>query len=159
MKVFIDTEIWIFSKKKPTPEKFSKKSDFQNAQKLHEKAKEFLKIQINQNEILMTYHQISEIFHILGFRGTRVPLDSVQRYCSQLLTSEFIYWYQNTIEHINKALEISSQSGIHIWDYLCVLPIYKGIDMIYTCDEHFKHASFQSLGPLIENPIGDWITL
>ena len=159
MRVFIDTEIWIFSKKKPKSEKFSKESDFQNANKFHEKAIKFLKNQISQNEIFMTYHQLCEIFHILGFRGMRIPLDNVQRYCFQLLTSEFIIWHQNTIKHVNKALDMSLQSGIHIWDYLCVLPIYKEIDVMYSCDVHFKHESFKSLGPKIENPLNMWITL
>ena len=159
MRVFIDTEIWIFSKKKPKSDKFTKDSDFQNASKFHVKAKRFLKTQVNQNEIFMTYHQLCEIYHILSFRGMRVPLDNVQRYCFQLLTSEFINWHDNTLNYLNEALELSLKSKIHIWDYLCVLPIYKEIDVIYSCDVHFKHESFVSLGPKIENPLDQWITL
>ena len=39
------------------------------------------------------------------------------------------------------------------------LPLYKDVEIIYSCDKHFNNDTFQSLGPKIENPLDNWITL
>lgn len=107
----------------------------------------------------MTTHQISEIFQVLGFRGLKIPLRNVERFCQKLIKSDFLSLYNISVEHINKALNLSIKSGIHIWDYLCIIPFYKEIAVIYSCDEHFNHESFKSLGPPIENPLNEWFLL
>ncbi|HDZ19222.1 MAG TPA: hypothetical protein ENH75_13055 [archaeon] len=107
----------------------------------------------------MTNHQLCEIYHSLAFRGTRLPAEFVSAYCNQLLSSKFMRWYQVLVSHVKQAVIFSIKSQIHIWDYLCVLPLYKDVEIIYSCDKHFKHDTFQSLGPKIENPLDNWITL
>ena len=67
--------------------------------------------------------------------------------------------YQVFDKHVIEAIQLSMKSGIHIWDYICVLPLYNHVEILYSCDEHFKHKSFKSLGPKIENPLDIWITL
>jgi len=41
-------------------------------------------------------------------------------------------------KHYKEALELSSLSGIHVWDYLCILPLKEIIDIDYTNDQHFS---------------------
>ncbi len=159
IKIFIDTELWIFAQKVPDNSKFVNNSDFKKALELHKQSSEFIKQKINEDRISMTYHQLCEIYHVLGFRGMRLPHEFVQTYCFQLIHGKFMDWYQITPIDIEQAINFSKQSGIHIWDYLCVLPLYKEVEILYTCDAHFKHASFQSLGPIIKNPLKDWIGL
>lgn len=159
IKIFIDTELWNFAQKVPDNSKFVNNSDFEKAFELHKQSSEFIKQKINEDRISMTYHQLCEIYHVLGFRGKRLPRKFVQTYCFQLLQGRFMDWYHITFTDIEHAITLSKQSGIHIWDYLCVLPLYKEVDILYTCDAHFKHASFQSLGPIIKNPLGNWIEL
>ena len=61
--------------------------------------------------------------------------------------------------HYKEALRLSSLSGIHIWDYLCIIPLKELIDIAYTNDKHFLHPTIKSLIPRVENPIGKWITI
>lgn len=157
--MYIDTEIWIFAQKIPDLSKFQDKSEYSKALRLHEKASKFLNEKIYKSDIYMTNHQLCEIFHALAFRGMKLPRDFVSKYCNQLLSSEFMHWYQVLDSHIKQAIEFSIKSGIHIWDYICVLPLYNDVQVIYSCDEHFKHKTFQSLGPSIKNPLEEWIIL
>ncbi len=159
MTIFIDTEIWIFAQKIPDRSNFQDTSEYDNALDLHLKSNEFLKHKIIENEISMTNHQICEIFHALAFRGKKAPISMASRYCNHLLSSKFMHWYQIFDKHVKEAIELSMKSGIHIWDYICVLPLYNDVEILYSCDEHFKHKSFKSLGPKIENPLDIWITV
>lgn len=159
MTIFIDTEIWIFAQKIPDLSNFQDISEYDNALNLHQKSSEFLKQKIIESEISMTNHQICEIFHALAFRGKKASKTIASKYCNQLLSSKFMHWYQIFDKHVKRAVELSMKSGIHIWDYICVLPLYNDVEILYSCDEHFKHKSFKSLGPKIENPLNIWITL
>ncbi|MHA1371573.1 MAG: hypothetical protein ACTSWN_08545 [Promethearchaeota archaeon] len=159
MAIFIDTEIWVFAQKVPDPSKFQDGADFKKASKFHSEANTFLKQKISETEVCMTYHQLCEIYHTLAFRGIKIPKDFVTKYCNQLLNSQFMRWFQVMESHVKKAVALSVKSGIHIWDYICVLPIQGDVEIFYSCDEHFKHDTFQALGPEIINPLGEWITL
>jgi len=159
MKVFIDTEIWIFAQKIPSKSKFQNPAEYKEYYNMHEKAKEFLIQVVSNDEILMTFHQLCEIYYSLAFRGTRFSKDKAKKYCSSLIDSDFIYWYPIDLKDIIKAIQLSSESNIHIWDYLCIIPLCKAVDVIFTFDQHFQHSSFQNMGPPVKNPIGDWIML
>jgi hypothetical protein len=159
MSICIDTEIWTFAQKVPDPSKFTDKSEYNKALRIHKKASGFLNQKISESDICMTNHQLCEIFHSLAFRGMKLPHEYVSKYCNQLLSSKFMHWYQVSENHVKQAINYSIKSGIHIWDYLCVLPLYNDVKVIFSCDDHFRHDTFRSLGPKIENPIGEWITL
>jgi len=159
MTIFIDTEIWIFAQKIPDRSNFQNKSEYNKALDLHQKSSDFLKQKIIENEISMTNHQICEIFHALAYRGKKVPKNIASKYCIQLLSSKFMHWYQVLDKHVKAAIEFSIKSGVHIWDYICVLPLCDDVKILYSCDEHFKHETFQSLGPKVKNPLDVWITL
>ena len=159
MAIYIDTEIWIFAQKIPDFSKFQNKSEYQKALQLHKRASDFLRQKIIESEINMTNHQLCEIYHSLAFRGLRLQEEFVSAYCNQLLSSKFMHWYQVLGSHVKQAIAFSTKSRIHIWDYICVLPLYNDVEILYSCDEHFKHDTFQSLGPKIENPLDKWIVL
>lgn len=159
MKIFIDTELWIFAQKIPDRSNFQNTIEYDNVLNLHQKSSEFLKRNITESEISMTYHQLCEIFHALAFRGKKAPVPIASKYCNQLLSSKFMHWYQVFDKHIKEAMKLSMKSGIHIWDYICILPLYSDVEILYSCDEHFKHKSFESLSTKIVNPLDIWIKL
>ena len=51
---------------------------------------------------------------------------------------------------------MSKDSNIHIWDFLCLLPISNDINVFYTTDSHFKHEIFTKFPIIFENPIEEW---
>jgi len=139
--IFIDTQLWVFAQKSPNKEH----------------SKTFITQKIETEEIAMTHHQLGEIFHSLAYRGEKSSLKFSQKYCFQLLDSQFIHWYPITLEDLKKCINLSAESGIHIWDYLCVTPLIKEIFEIYTCDTHFQHDSFRLFGKPIKNPLNQWM--
>lgn len=159
MNIFIDTEIWSFSQKVPEESKFSSKIEYEKSLNIHKKSSKFLSEQIKKNQIYMTYHQISEIYHVLGYRGVKIPINLLISFCSELLSSKLIKFFSIDENHIKKAIELSVQSKIHVWDYLCVLPLIEETEILYSCDKHFTDPTFQNLGPKIVNPINEWIVL
>lgn len=157
MKIFIDTQLWVFALKVPNEQDFNSNPEFKNALNNYNMANSFLKNKLENDEICMTNLQLGEIYHALGFRGKKLPLDYVQNYCISLLTGDFMHWYSINNNILQRAIELSKLSKIHIWDYLCILPVYKDISIIFSCDQHFTDDTFRSLGPSIENPIRDWL--
>lgn len=156
MGIFIDTEIWSFAQKKPEKSKFP--NGYEKALKMHARSKEFLLHNIDK-EILMSYHQIAEIYHVLAYRGFRLPKDFVLEYVRSLLRAENIIKYEVTREHYEDAIEASTRSGVHVWDFLCIFPVSQDLKVIYTCDQHFQHEEFQNLEADVINPIGTWINI
>ncbi|MEX0569271.1 MAG: hypothetical protein Q6363_008995 [Candidatus Njordarchaeota archaeon] len=157
MGVFVDTEIWSIAQKEPIREKFSSEKEFKEFFRLHSKAKSFLEEILRTEIIYMTYHQVAEICHVLGFRGTKLPLDHVGEFVGAILKSERIIKVPVNHEHMIVAIELSKESGIHIWDFLCVVPIMDYVEVFYTADLHFKHKIFERLKLKVENPLGRWL--
>jgi len=159
MNIFVDTEIWSFAQKMPVKGKFKNKSEYEKFLNIHVKAKSFLKKALNEDIIYMSLHQMAEIFHVLAFRGLKLPLNFVVEYVNALLFSERVVKVPVTTSHIQEAFKLSNNSGIHIWDFLCIIPIKDYLDRIYTVDKHFLHETFQKLGIKIENPLKFWIKI
>lgn len=159
LKIFIDTQLWVFALKIPSEKHFLSKTEFKDALNNYKITSNFLKNKLENDEICMTNLQLGELFHALGFRGKKLPLEYVQDYCNSLLTGDFMHWYDINNDVLQKAITLSNSSKIHIWDYLCILPLYKDINVIFSCDQHFTDETFRSLGPPIENPIKNWYLL
>ena len=159
MLVFIDTQIWVFAQKKPLKSNFATENEYKEAIRIHESSSEFLADQIEINQIAITYHQISEIYHAFAFRGQKIPVKFTEEYCLNLMEAEFCKLYLLRKEHFRDAISKSVKSGIHIWDYLCILPLLSDIEIIYSCDKHFQSNDFKKFLPKIENPIGKWFLL
>ena len=66
--IFIDTQIWIYAQKEPNEGRFENLNEYKKMLDLHQNADIFMQNCIKSHEIGMTYHQLSEIFHNLGFQ-------------------------------------------------------------------------------------------
>lgn len=157
--IFIDTQIWIFAQKKPKKEKFQKISAYNNFLGLHNDAKVFLEQKLQTEDIAITYHQLGEIYHSLAFRGNKLKREFCLNYCNQLIEAEFVNLYPITSDQVKQCIRISCDTGIHVWDYMCIIPIIHTITEIFSCDTHFQHDSFKEFGKTISNPLNAWMTL
>ena len=159
MLVFIDTQIWVLAQKKPLESNFSIHDEYEEAVRIHERSHNFIIEQIENNQIAMTFHQISEIYHAFAFRGQKIPSKFTEKYCLDLMNADFCKFYSLEETHFKDAMSKSKKSGIHIWDYLCILPLLSDIEIAYSCDKHFQSSDFKHLLPKIENPIEKWFLL
>ena len=157
--MFIDTQIWVFAKKKPTPENFSSQEAFQEAVDCHQTCQQFLLKAIEQEQIGMTSHQITEISHAFSFRGLKIPRNQTQAFLQDLELQENIQIIPLQLKDYHLALSASVRSGTHVWDYLWVLPLAPHITRIISCDRHFQHASLRLKGTELINPIKKWFHL
>nr|MDO8086223.1 hypothetical protein [Candidatus Sigynarchaeum springense] len=157
--IFIDTQLWIYAQKEPDPGRFPTKIEYKRILGFHEKADAFLQQQVKRSVIAMTHHQLAEIYHNLAFQGQRVDIDFCAQYCTTLLKSRFMKWFPINEAHLQESLRLSTQSRIHVWDYLCVLPIIQNVDILYTCDNHLQHETFTSFQRPIQNPLGEWMAI
>jgi len=157
--IFIDTQIWVFSRKSPDRKRFSDPSKYNLFLDLHNQALEFLTKAIEKNVICMTFHQLLEIFHSFAFRGRKEIIQDAKKFCSELLSSKFIHWYSITETQVSECLNLSAQSNIHIWDYICIVPLIDDVDVLYSCDSHFQDATFSQFKKPILNPLNKWILI
>jgi hypothetical protein len=157
--IFIDTQLWIYAQKEPDKDNFPTGPAYQRMLTIHQLADTFLQQQVKRSVIAMTYHQLAEIYHNLAFQGQKLDLEFCTEFCNMLLKSKFMRWYPVLEPHLHEGLRLSKAASIHIWDYLCVLPIIQDVDVLYTCDSHFNHDSFTSMQRPIQNPIGEWLAL
>ena len=101
--------------------------------------------------ILITTHQLVEIYYALTFKG-RINRKDVLNIIEKISRSS-----RTLVIEVN--LKLSSLSGIHLWDYLCVIPLKGLIDIAYTNDKHFLDKTSKNLVPKVENPVGKWISI
>ena len=159
MNIFVDTEIWAFAQKIPDKARFETERDFKEAMKLHKEASPFLEAKIGTEMVFMTTHQLAELFHVLAFRGLKLPKDFAESYIKALTTSTSVRLRTVTPFHIERSIEMSRRSGIHIWDFICIIPLIEDIERIYTCDQHFLDPAFAKFGIEIDNPLSKWLEL
>jgi len=156
MNVMIDTEIWSISLKAPKREKFGSEKEYSKAFEAHKKARTAVKSTLQNDMVYMSQHQISELFHVLAFRGTKLPLRIVNNYVRSILDSREIIKVEVTWKDLLESMQLSAQSGIHIWDFLCFVPLKEYIDVVYTNDKHFTHSVFKKFNVKIVNPLDSW---
>ena len=77
-KAMVDTEIWAISKKKPDERKLTSREKFIKALKMHQKAKLFFRNTFPKLKVYMSLHQLAEIYHVLAFRGIKIPREDVE---------------------------------------------------------------------------------
>jgi len=158
VNIFIDTEIWSLAQKEPAREKFSDDDSYKRALDAHQRAKRLIYNSLEKHRIYMSYHQLSELYHVLGFRGSKLPLSHVKEILQAILESKKIVKVPVRRDHIELSMELSARSGIHIWDFLCIVPILNFIDTTFSIDRHFLHPVFKELGVKVKNPLNIWIT-
>ncbi len=159
MNIFIDTQVWVYSFKKPRRENFASREEYEEALQMHSRATEFVRDALLNHVTYITTHQLAEIFHALAFRGVRMDCKQALDIVEKIMKSSRTVLVEVKKRHYREALRLSTLSGIHIWDYLCILPLKELIDVAYTNDKHFLHPTIKSLIPKVENPIGKWITI
>ena len=158
--IFIDTQLWSYSKKKPIQKQFTDEKKFKEVHETHIEAKTFFsEIKKTGKQIFFSTHQIAEIYHVLSFRGHRIPVNQSIQFLRSLKTHKQMKIIEVTWTHITDALIKSRHSSIHIWDYLCILPIIDYIEEAYTSDRHFQHQSFKKKGLNLRNPLSKWETI
>jgi predicted nucleic acid-binding protein len=154
--VFIDTELWIYSLKKPDQLKYEDSHRFQLDMEKHVNAKIFFRDLPTDNKIFFTIEQLCENYHNLRFRGSCLEPKFVNDFILALTSSPASKIVEVSRELYEKCIRLSTQANIHIWDFLCVIPLCGKIDLIYTTDKHFLNSSFGDLGIPIQNPLKDW---
>lgn len=158
--VFIDTQLWVYSKKKPIKERYENGERFEKALETHNESYSFLKQLKGQNlRIYLTTHQVAELYHSLSFRGYRVDLKETLQFIDSLYQNNRFEVVVVDNSHLTEALRLSKKSLVNVWDYLCVLPLKGAISVAYTNDKHFQHPTFQNLGFEIKNPLSNWEVL
>jgi len=152
----IDTQIWIYSKKIPKKELYDSENDFENALELHNKAVEFFSNLPEKTIIFFSIHQLGELYHALSFRGRKIPHEKTKKFLDQLFNSKNVKIIPYTENDLKKGMELSSITKIHVWDFLCVLPLVNSISILYSNDIHFNDKIFRNLGLKIKNPLSVW---
>lgn len=158
MKAIVDTELWSLAKKKPIREKFGSKEEFEKALNFHLKARDFFLNEFPKINVYMSLHQLAEIFHVLTFRGHRIPVDEASAIVLGIIEDPRIAKISVSSKHIHEAIKESARTGIHIWDFLCFVPVRDFVDTVCTTDKHFEVIG-KYYGISIVNPIGSWLEL
>lgn len=159
MNIFIDTQLWIYAFKKPQRGGFASREEYEEALLMHRKANKLIRDALVSHVIYLTTHQLVEIFHALAFRGVKIDRKEALDIVEKISESSKTVIVEVKRRHYKEALRQSSLSGIHVWDYLCIIPLKGMINTAYTNDKHFLHPSIKSLVPEIINPLGKWITV
>ena len=157
MRILIDTEIWAYVYKKPKKDWFDSEKEYEKQMSLHERAGEVVKDKLMNDVIFMSHQEIAEIWHVLTMRGRGISGDVAYDIIKALLDTSTVIQVGITKSDVTRAIELSKETKIHIWDFLVVLPCEQ-LDRIYTMDKHSRHKAFQELAP-VENPLGVWLTM
>ncbi|UNQ73567.1 PIN domain-containing protein [Infirmifilum sp. NZ] len=154
-RVMIDTELWSLAKKKPSAEKFKSRGEFEKFLMMHEKAKHFFREEVPDFKVYMSLHQLAEIYHVLAYRGIRIPPNEALELVHALLEDPNVVKVPTTAEHLREAVEMSTKTGIHLWDFLCFLPVRPFVEKVYSADKHFLTIG-KLYGVEVINPIAEW---
>ncbi len=151
-KIVIDSRLWALGLKVPFLAKHDPAIQYATT------AQGFLrKMMKEQNHLLFSSQLIAEIYESLTQTGNAIPADQANAFISELLSQKDSIYRPVSEATLRRCVELSTASGIHIWDYLVAFPFEDAIDIIYTIDPHFQHTTFQELAR-IENPLGIWKT-
>ena len=125
---------------------------------LARRAAEVVRGAIERDLLLFTPQLVAEIHHVTTSRVRPKPLATLVRdYLRAILSRRNTRFRPATRTHVDQALTLSAESGIHVWDYLVVLPWRGRVDRILTMDPHYRHAHFGAIAR-VENPLGLWRT-
>lgn len=143
--VLVDTQIWLFSGVEPAEEEF---------REIHRAAKGFLESLLEDGSVRigMSAYQEAEVLEVL--RRSGVPEDHREALLEDMESPKFLV-VDLTAETVRRASLDSSESGIHVYDYLVTYPLRGLVDRIYSADRHFLHRHFTSVAP-VENPLSPW---
>ncbi|MHA1911949.1 MAG: hypothetical protein ACTSYA_09660 [Candidatus Kariarchaeaceae archaeon] len=110
----------------------------------------------NNTLIHLSMHQIAEIYHTLAFRRPKMPLHEAKNKINAIMNSNAFKIHPVTIKDLSNSLDQSKESKIHVWDFLCFIPIEPYISKFYSVDSHFRHKKFEKHNIDIINPLEKW---
>ena len=154
--IFVDTELWIYSLKVPAMENYSTKEHHEQDMQRHLQVRSFFKTLESDVVFFFTTHQLCEIYHALRFRGKKMDADFSRAFIDSIMNADTSRIIEPSKDDVKKSIELSLASNIHVWDFLCIVPIKDAIGVIYTSDKHFTSEAMRTLGVNIENPIATW---
>lgn len=155
MGAMIDTQLWVLAKKKPDPRRFASLEEYEQALKAHELARRFFTVEFPRLRVYMSLHQLAELYHALAFRGVRVPAGEAEALIREVAEDPSIVKVPVTLAHYREAVRESARTGIHIWDYLCFIPVRSFVEAVYSTDLHFERICREH-GVKLLNPVGRW---
>lgn len=123
--------------------------------KIHEQAEKFLKGMLINPDITLaiTTFQISEILDLLRKGGVN---KTIRLELFESIKSRKFIIKEITLANVESCFKKSLDSGIHIYDYLVVLPLKGLVTKIYSADIHLQHQDFKEIAKA-ENPLHPWI--
>ena len=144
--VLIDTNIWHFALVKPIEKPFME---------IHDLASTFLSsILLDPNiRIALSCYQVGEMLEVL--RKSGLDVDLRLRLLEDFGKAKF-FVEELSLPAVREAVKASSQSNVHIYDYLVAYPLMGTVNRIYSADNHFVHPDFRKIAEVI-NPLSPWI--
>jgi len=144
--VLVDSNIWLYAYAKARQKEY---------EEIHQLARSFFQnlIQNPKIKIATTSYHISEIIDLL--RKANVDKQTRIEIFEGFKSAKFII-KELVIDDIEVCFKQSLHSGIHIYDYLVVLPLKGMVSKIYSADNHFQHQDFKEIAEVV-NPISPWI--
>ena len=155
-KAMVDTCIWVLSKKKPSPQKFKSRDEYGEALAVHRRAQAFFRNTFPKLKVYMSLHQVAEIFHVMAFRGARVPLEEALRVVNEILVNPSVVKIPVSERHVKESIKLSAETGIHVRDFLCFIPVKDFVEVIYTGDRHFLRIG-EMFRVNVVNPLKYWL--
>ncbi|MEM4430135.1 MAG: hypothetical protein QXM08_03160 [Thermofilaceae archaeon] len=155
MGAMVDVQLWVLAKKRPSPHLFSTSEKYEEALRAHEMARRFFAEEFPRLRVYMSLHQLAELYHALAFRGARVPAEEAAMIVEEIVKSPAVIKVPVTLAHYREAVVESTRTGIHVWDYLCFIPVKGFIDTVYSTDPHFERICREHNVKLV-NPTGFW---
>ena len=148
-RILIDTRIWALALKAA----YMERSDPDYG--LAIQAKDLVSNALEREQLLMSAQLVGEIYHVATRRGLKVPPGDVVVYLDNLLSKKNVLSATTSKKALKRAMRLSVQHNLHIWDFLVAVPFEGNVDVIYTMDPHFRAPYFQGIAK-VENPLGVW---
>ncbi|RSN71714.1 hypothetical protein [Candidatus Methanodesulfokora washburnensis] len=92
-----------------------------------------------------------------SFQRSKAPREEVANIVLAILKDGDIVKVPLLQRHVEEAIKESTTSGIHVWDYLCFLPVKDYVDTIFSCDFHFQKIGGYKVK--VVNPLNLWLLL
>lgn len=140
-RVLVDTQIW----------EYAWLEESRGPSTIHHQAAVFLSglLADSDKEIWLGAYQAAEIMDVLRKAGLSAVargelLDLLQAQCVCVDVGADVVF---------ECIELSLRSGIHVYDYLVVVPLRGLVDVIYSADTHFhEDPAFRAIAPVV-NPM------
>lgn len=144
--ILVDTNIWHFAMVKPIEKEFLE---------IHKRANSFLLSALTDESIRMALssYQVAEVLEVL--RRSHVDPNTRMKLLADFKTRKF-YVTDLSFSAVKEAVKDSSESGIHVYDYLVAYPLKGVVTRIYSADDHFQHSHFVKMAEVV-NPLLPWI--